>query len=539
MNGQPLFLGVDVGTGSARAGVFTADGELRGRGEHPLQTWNERPDHVEQSSDDVWAAVRCAVRSALEQAQAAPAAIAGLGFDATCSLVALDAAGKPVTVSMDGDDARNIVVWMDHRAIDDAREINATKHPVLAFVGGTISPEMQTPKLRWLKRELPLTWQRTRFWMDLPDFLTWRATGNADRSLCSTVCKWTFLGHERRWDPTYFEAIGLGDLAREDFVRLGTRIRMAGERIGGLTPTAAGDLGLLPGTPVAASLIDAHAGALGTLGAAGSDAPLSRRLAVIAGTSACHLAVSEQRVDVPGVWGPYFEALTPQHWLLEAGISASGAFLDHVLRSHPATRGSDSNPFTIVESELRRLESAGVNLQTLTSDLHLQPNVLGNRAPLADPLLKGGCSGWALRSDVEDLARWYLAALQALAYATRHIVEAMNVAGCRIELLVASGGSANNPRWCQMHADALGIPLGVPRESEAVLLGSAMLAAQASGATGSLESAMRGMTRLGRIYAPVATNRPFHDAKYAVYRRMIDDQRAYSAIMDAAQRAAG
>jgi FGGY-family pentulose kinase len=530
MKAEQLLLGVDVGTGSARAGLFTSAGDLRGRGEHVLRTWNTRPHHVEQSSADIWSAVCAAVRMALAKAGADAGCVVGIGFDATCSLVALDAGGQPVTISTDGDDARNVVVWMDHRATADAAFINATSHPVLQFVGGAISPEMQTPKLRWLKRELPQTWQRTRHWMDLPDFLTWRATGSLDRSLCSTVCKWTYLGHEGRWDPSYFERIGLADLSTEKFERLGTRIRTPGELVGPLSLAAARELGLTPGIAVAASLIDAHAGALGTLGASGSDVTLSQRLAVIAGTSACHLAVSDSRVDVPGVWGPYFEALMPRRWLLEAGISASGAFLDHVLRVHPASREID-DPFTAAENELARLVAAGADLHELVADLHFQPNVLGNRAPLADPLLTGGVSGWTLRSDVEDLARWYLAALQALAYATRHIMEAMGQAGCDIGLLIASGGSANNPRWCQIHADALGIPVGVAQQPEAVLLGSAMLAARASGTTASLEDAMSGMTRLGRIYAPATANRAFHDAKYAVYRRMIDDQRAYASLM--------
>jgi ribulose kinase len=84
---------------------------------------------------------------------------------------------------------------MDHRAIDDARAIDATGHPVLQFVGGSISPEMETPKLRWLRRNRPDTWRRTAHWFDLADYLTWRTTGSIDRSLCTTVCKWTYLGH--------------------------------------------------------------------------------------------------------------------------------------------------------------------------------------------------------------------------------------------------------------------------------------------------------------------------------------------------------
>jgi FGGY-family pentulose kinase len=527
-----LLLGVDVGTGSARAGLFTADGRQVGRGEREIRIWRTRPDHVEQSSDDIWQAVGAAVGEALAGAGASGDDVCGIGFDATCSLVAVDAAGLPVTVSVDDDDARNVVVWMDHRAVGDAEAINATRHPVLEFVGGAISPEMQTPKLRWLKRELPDTWRRAALWLDLPDYLTWRATGCEDRSLCTTVCKWTYLGHERRWDEGYFRAIGLEDLAEERFTRIGVRVRVPGELLAPLSERAARELGLTAGTPVAASLIDAHAGALGTLGAPGVEAPLTRRIAVIAGTSACHLAVAPERLQVPGVWGPYYEALTPRSWLLEAGISASGAFLDHVLKSHPAFPGLGGNVFERLEQTVTALGGRGETEASLTHDLHFQPNLLGNRAPLANPSLTGGLAGWRLRDDEEDLARWYLAALQSLAYATRHIVDALGERGLSVDVLIASGGSAASARWCGIHADAVGIPVVVPADADGVLLGSAMLAATAAGTHGSLADAMQAMTGMGRVVAPDPAMRDFHDRKYRVYRRMIEDQLGYDAIMD-------
>ena len=53
-------------------------------------------------------------------------AVKGVGFDATCSLVVLAPDGAPVTVSGSGDPQRNVIVWMDHRAVGEAREINDT-----------------------------------------------------------------------------------------------------------------------------------------------------------------------------------------------------------------------------------------------------------------------------------------------------------------------------------------------------------------------------------------------------------------------------
>ena len=86
----------------------------------------------------------------------------GISFDATCSLVALDRAGRPASVSTSDEARWNVVVWLDHRAIAEAQECTATGHRVLDFVGGTMSPEMEIPKLMWLKRHLPERWAALR-----------------------------------------------------------------------------------------------------------------------------------------------------------------------------------------------------------------------------------------------------------------------------------------------------------------------------------------------------------------------------------------
>src|SRR4029077_5965127 len=93
------YLGIDVGTGSARAGIYDSSGRLLGMGTHPLQLHRPEPDHVEQSSDDIWRACCAATRTAVRGADLDPAAIRGMGFDATCSLVLLDEHDKPVSVS--------------------------------------------------------------------------------------------------------------------------------------------------------------------------------------------------------------------------------------------------------------------------------------------------------------------------------------------------------------------------------------------------------------------------------------------------------
>ncbi|RWW39490.1 hypothetical protein BHE74_00055185 [Ensete ventricosum] len=67
--------------------------------------------------------------------------------------VAVDSDGSPVSVSWTGDARRNIIVWMDHRAVNQAERINANNSPVLQYCGGSLSPEMQAPKISAWKED--------------------------------------------------------------------------------------------------------------------------------------------------------------------------------------------------------------------------------------------------------------------------------------------------------------------------------------------------------------------------------------------------
>lgn len=545
------YLGIDVGTGSVRAAIFDAEGRRAGMGVAPIQTFRPEEDFVEQSSDDIWSACGRAVAAALAESGLAPGSIAGIGFDATCSLVALDAQDRPVTVSPTGNDARNVIVWMDHRAMKQTERLNATKHEVLRYVGGRLSPEMETPKLLWLKENLPRSWARIARFLDLADFLSYRATGNDARSLCTTVCKWTYLGHEAKegddttgWQASYFRAAGLGDLTDEGWARIGERVRPMGERAGGLTAQAASELGLAPGTPVGIGIIDAHAGGLGMLGAAVNGlAPtpetLEERLALIGGTSSCHMAVSREPLFVPGIWGPYKSAMIPGLWLTEGGQSATGALIDHTVHSHARAadlqteaRARGVSIYTVLNERLDALAKDVAFPALLTRELHVLPDHHGNRSPRADPTLRGMVSGLKLSDTVDSLALLYLATVQAVAHGTRHILATMNEHGYRIHTLLACGGDTKNPVFLREHADATGCRIVLPREPEAVLLGSAILGAVASGDFPDLLSAMSRMNAAATIIEPSGGQvAEYHRKKHLVFQRMHGDQLAYRAMM--------
>ena len=519
-------IGVDVGTGSARAGVFDLAGRMLASAKYDITLFHSSGSVVEQSSAEIWNAVCRAVNEAMAQAAVPTDRIAGIGFDATCSLVVLGVGGQPLPVGPSGQSERDIIVWMDHRAVAQAERINTTDHDVLKYVGGRISPEMETPKLLWLLENKPNVFAAAWQFFDLTDFLTWRATGDLSRSTCTVTCKWTYLAHERRWDESYFRTIGLGVLADEGFARIGQIVVDPGTPLGsGLTAEAAAQLGLRIGTPVATGVIDAHAGGIGTVGADGEAASC---LAYVFGTSSCTMTTTRRPVFVPGVWGPYFSAMVPDAWLNEGGQSVAGAAIDHLLAMHPATpdarRRAEHAGQSLPEMLAGLAAQAAVDLSgavSLVKGLHVVPEFLGNRAPLADPEARAVIAGLGMSQDLESLVAFYIAGICGIGYGLRQIIEAQAAAGAPIERVVISGGAGRSDLVRQMLADATGKPVLATRAEEPVMLGSAMLGAVAGGLFVDVQSAMATMSQISRTYAPAANSIPaLHDARFRAFKQL-------------------
>jgi D-ribulokinase len=529
---REAYIGVDVGTSSTRAGVFDETGKLLGTAKRPITTWHEAGDIVEQSSSDIWGACAAAVRAAMAEATVKPDAVKGIGFDATCSLVALKPDGAPVSVSCSGDDRRNIIVWMDHRAVGEAREINETQDAVLRYVGGSISPEMEIPKLKWLKRHRRASFDAAGHFFDLADFLSWRATGSLARSMCTVTCKWNYLAHEKRWSAPYFARVDLDEFVVENYTRIGTEIVAPGSPLGsGLTRAAASELGLQPGTPVGASLIDAHAGGIGAIGgrlAEGTPVNVCDRLAYIMGTSACIMATTLEPCFVPGVWGPYYSGMVPGFWLNEGGQSAAGAAVDHLLRSHPAHAeagaAAHGEGLEIIEFlERRILSRAGSAGQAamLARDIHVLPEFLGNRSPYADPNSRAVIAGLDLDADIGSMERLFIAGLCGLAYGLADVIDAFAAHRVESNVIVMGGGAGRSPLVRQIMADTTGLTVALPLTQEPVLLGAAMLGAVAAGAFRSIGETMASMSVLGRLSEPTAPGMAeFHCIKRGVHNML-------------------
>ncbi|CEL54104.1 putative sugar kinase YDR109C OS=Saccharomyces cerevisiae (strain ATCC 204508 / S288c) GN=YDR109C PE=1 SV=1 [Rhizoctonia solani AG-1 IB] len=605
--GEKYYLGVDVGTGSARAALVSRTGQLLASSTQATTTWRSDTDSriFEQSTTEIWNRICTATRECLVIAKVSPSDVAGIGFDATCSLAVTDRQGEPVCVTggkeLGGKGERNIVLWADHRAEQEAGIINSSGAVVLDYVGGTMSLEMEIPKILWLSRHMsPEKFAQCQFF-DLPDWLTYKSTGSQARSTCSLTCKCSFVPPgateaAHGWVPEFFKKIGLGSLVDDGFAALGGWgvtapsdkngdpgiVLTAGQPVGhGLTKQAAEELGLVEGTPVGSAVIDAYAGWIGTVAArykTGSREELSpapgldasgERLAAVAGTSTCHVIQSPKGIFVPGVWGPYKNAVFPGWWMNEGGQSSTGQLIDFVLTTHAAyprlqilAKEQQKSVHIVLAEQLEalRLEAGADSLVELTKDVHFYPDLHGNRSPLADPQMRGSIVGLKLDSGLGDLALKFNVTLEAIALQTRHIVETMNARGHTVRSIFMSGGQAANIKLMQLFADTIGVPVILPQShSAAVVLGAAMLGRFAAevvameSATGSyaeqkvaeeasektkedLWKIMVEMTPPGKEVSPNASPRDSKllDAKYSIFLEAIDIQRRWRREMAAA-----
>lgn len=523
-----FFIGVDVGSASVRAGLYNLKGERLGFATRTISQFHGNGNHVEQSSTEIWAHVCDVIRETVSTVGVPIKQIVSLGIDATCSLVAIGRDGRGVSVSKTADPARDIIMWMDHRAGDEAREINATHDEALCYVGGEVSIEMELPKVLWLKKNMPDQYQRTWRLFDLADFLVWKATDVDVASICTLTCKWNYLAHEKRFSESLLNAVGLSDL----YEKIPSRIAAVGERVGFLSETAAKECGLHTDVTVASGLIDAHAGGIAMLGANSSSA-----LAIISGTSNCHMIANPQAIFVDGVWGPYWGAMLPDLWLGEGGQSAAGALVDWTLSQHSffpelvkQAEVEGISPYQLINQWVLELEA---DESYPTTTLHVLADHHGNRSPRANPAARGAVFGLTLERGKRALARLYLATLQSIAYGTRHIIDAMTDAGHSIDNIYLCGGATRNPLWLREYANATGRPVILIQDDDPVTLGAAIAGSVAAGLFDDFTSACSALVKKGRVINPETAYNAFHAAKYTVYLAMYDQQKAAQQNMNA------
>jgi len=452
-------LSFDFGTGGVRAGIFDADRRrMLDQAEAPYATYHVRAGWAEQAPEEWRAALRLAGRAVLEKT----------GMTSVDAVCVATTASTVAVCKRDGTPLSRAILWMDCRAEMEARETARLAHPVMRFCGGSDAVEWLVPKSMWLKRHQPDLWSRAEVVCEALDFINFDLTGEWVGSRMNAACKWNYDSAEDRFVPEIYEAFGIPDLID----RLPSRIVPVGGVIGRMREEMAAELGLENLPVVAQGGIDAHIGMLG------ADTVEPGGMLIIGGTSIVQLVQLAEVGDVSGFWGPYPNALTDGHWLVECGQVAAGSMLNWLAGE---IFGLDAVGHSALIEEVAATASRANGLLALDY-------MMGNRTPYRDASLRGALMGLTLGHKRADL---YAAAVDSLALGTANVLSALSTRGVEVDRVMMAGGIVKNGAWLQATVDAIGKPVQVAREDNLSLVGAAVAAASAIGVFSDLESAAR------------------------------------------------
>jgi ribulose kinase len=275
-----------------------------------------------------------------------------------------------------------------------------------------------------------------------------------------------------------------------------------------LAKQPAAELGLKPGTPVAQGGIDAYLGMLG-LGAVKAGA-----LAMIMGSSTCHLAIADKPLLGTGMLGCFPDALGDGINVLEGGQTATGSIVNWY-RQHFAgnevrlAEQTGRNVYEILDEQAAAVPPGCDGLVCLD---HFQ----GSRTPIKDPRSRGAFTGLTLAHGPGHLFR---SIYEGTAFGTRLILEDLTKHGLQVEGIHAGGGGAKSRLWVQIHADFCGLPVHLPKETESCALGSAIVAAVHAGHYGSLAEAAGQMVQMSAVVEPGSRAKNAYDEAFERYRR--------------------
>lgn len=449
---RTVCVGLDVGTGSARALAVAADGAVVGRGAHPLRSRRDGERH-EQDPASWWDAVAGACRAALEGI--APERIAGV---ATCAT-----SGTILLVDRDGSPCSAALMYDDARAVEQARRLDL---PV----------SWALPKLHWLLEapDAASARGRGRRLAHQPDVIVRRLAGRAVPADASHALKSGYDVERGEWPAQLRDE--LGELLPE--------VVAPGTRLGEVCAAAAVQTALPVGTPILAGMTDGCAAQI----AAGALRPGDRNS--VLGTTLVLKGCSRERIH-SAVHGIYSHRAPDGGWL-PGGASSSGA---GVLTA------------TFPGRDLAALgEQAAAHERTRVLAYPLMSR--GERFPFAAP----DAEAFTIGSPAGD-GELAAALMQGVALVERLCLHELDRLGAPSggELSLTGGATANR-RWCQLRADALGRPARLPEQTESAF-GMAILATAAI-AGEPVGDAARRMSRTRCMFEPRTTMRAHLDEQY-------------------------
>ncbi|ASU84431.1 carbohydrate kinase [Nocardiopsis gilva YIM 90087] len=426
-----VWVGIDLGTQSARVLAVDSTGAVLGEAREPLHGYREGDRH-EQDPGQWWAAVGTACRSALRTVP--PHWLKGVAVDATSGTILLaDARGTPLTPGL---------MYDDRRATVQARRADEVGAHVWAELGyGRMQAPWALPKLLWLLEHEPRARSGTALLLHQSDLITWRLTGRRTATDASHALKTGYHLIEERWPREVMAELGVPASLLPDVVRPGTVL-------GEVCAAASEHTGLPRGIPVIAGMTDGCAAQLG----AGALAPGAWNS--VLGTTLVLKGVTPRLLRDSG--GVVYSHRSPTGDWLPGGASSTGAgALTHALS------GRDLDDLSA------RAAERGV---TATGAYPLVGR--GERFPFSAP----DAEGFLLDQPADEVDH-YAALLQGVGYIERLCFDYLDLLGAPTDgPLSLTGGGVRSRYWCQLRADILGRQVLIPANAEPAL-GMAVLAA--------------------------------------------------------------
>ena len=525
-------IGLDFGTLSVRGVLVDIDtGEIAAKATfaYPHGVMKQLPDGKELPEESAYAHpadyMEGLQRVVAELISGNPTVVS-IGIDATsCSVIPLTAGGSPLCFKSEFADREHayIKLWKHHAATGQAaRLFTVAKERGERFLsdsGNTINAESFFPKALETFEEDREVFAATAMFMDVGEWLTLILTGKPTAS--QPVACFKRMYHPFRGYPAkeYFETVATGFGAILD--KLKGKMIPVGGQAGTLHPRTAALLGLPEGIAVAPAQIDAHT-AVAAVGGRSGD------MVCVMGTSGVSMMCSHSDSGMDGVYTSSAHIFLPEAYGQEGGQSAVGDSF--------AWFADNCVPPEYHDKALEKEIGLQAYLSELAAELQAGESGLlalnwpgGVRTPLADYSLTADVLGITLHTKPEEI---YRALLEGSIFDARRIRDIYANHGHTITRVFLGGGiPRKNELFCQLFADILGCEIQVCSIEDACALGSAVLAAMATGErkSGDVLDAMR--HRQLKSYYPDFKSRETYDELYAQYLRLSDMMSEYDSPM--------
>lgn len=480
-------IGLDIGTTSTKAVVYTETGRILGLGNVNYELLTPRPTWAEQEPDVIFAAVLSALRDAIAQAGVTPGEIAAIGFStAMHSLIAVDEQGVPLT---------NSITWTDNRSVAQAQKLeqDGGGHSIYLHTGTPIHPMAPLSKLIWMREEAPDIFRKAARFVSIKEYVLFRLFGEwlVDYSIASATG--LFDIRQLDWHDPALQAAGI---TRE---RLSQPVPTT-HILRGIRSPYAEEIGVYPDTPF---VIGASDGVLANLGV-GAIHP--GQLAVTIGTSgAVRCVVDKPLTDEHSRTFCY--VLDEKRWVIGGPTNNGGIALRWFRDQFCEKEGEEAQGLGLEAYDV--MLQAASRIPAGSEGLLFLPYLSGERAPHWNAEARGSFFGVSLHHRRDHFIR---AVLEGILFSVYHVERALtDLAGSSREIR-ASGGFVRSPVWRQMMSDVFGYDLLVPQTYESSSLGAAILAMQAAGMISRLEEG-------ARLVSVVERHRP-DQARYAVYQQL-------------------